>query len=225
MPTPFYHLSIAEDLLANRELPERVRSFLNSQRAAFLLGNIAPDVQTISGQMRQETHFFCVPQPVGVPLPWQQLQRQYPFTSHPHSLIAEQEAFWAGYMCHLQADWYWVADIYLPAYGPACGWGTPLRRQVLHDVLRVYLDRQILSGLPDNIASQLDSVNPEGWLPFVPEPALLTWRDDLADQLRPGATVYTLEVFAARAGVSQQTFKNLLDAESEMDRRVFSHTP
>jgi hypothetical protein len=62
-------------------------------------------------------------------------------------------------------------------------------------------------------------------LPFVPKPALFTWRDDLADQLRPGATVNTLEVFAARAGVSQQSFKNLLDADSEMDCQVFSHTP
>jgi hypothetical protein len=45
-----------------------------------------------------------MPQLVGVPLPWQRLQRQFPFTSHLDSLIAEQTAFWAGYMCHLQAD-------------------------------------------------------------------------------------------------------------------------
>lgn len=61
MPTPFYHLKSAEDFLSGHYLPKPLQLFLMEQRAAFLFGNVAPDVQVISGQARSSTHFFELP--------------------------------------------------------------------------------------------------------------------------------------------------------------------
>ena len=59
MPTPFNHLHIAYDLVA--QLPAALRAPLTAEWPAFLLGNIAPDVQTLTGELREATHFFPVP--------------------------------------------------------------------------------------------------------------------------------------------------------------------
>ncbi|MFQ5410084.1 MAG: hypothetical protein ACE5FI_16875, partial [Anaerolineales bacterium] len=61
MPTPFYHLALAEALLADDKLPTDTRQLLAAQRPAFLFGHTAPDVQTVSGQLREATHFFSIP--------------------------------------------------------------------------------------------------------------------------------------------------------------------
>ena len=61
MPTPFTHLLAAPALLDQVGLSSAVRSRLAAEWPAFLLGNIAPDVQTLSGQTREATHFFPVP--------------------------------------------------------------------------------------------------------------------------------------------------------------------
>src|SRR3970040_835933 len=67
MPTPVQHLVIADAILANKNLPDRTRGFLSARRAEFLFGNVAPDVQTVSGQPRAATHFFSVPLDSGRP--------------------------------------------------------------------------------------------------------------------------------------------------------------
>ena len=61
MPTPIQHLAIAEQLLRDSTLPGAIRDRLLEQRGAFLFGNTAPDVQTVSGQLRETTHFFDIP--------------------------------------------------------------------------------------------------------------------------------------------------------------------
>ena len=78
MPTPFYHLSLAEDLLQHPALPEEVRQFLQASRCVFLFGNTAPDVQVVSGQPRQLTHFFNLPIQTGDPPAWELLLSDYP---------------------------------------------------------------------------------------------------------------------------------------------------
>jgi hypothetical protein len=73
VPTPFYHLYVANELLARQALPSRAQQVLETYRYAFELGNTAPDVQTISGQSRFSTHFFRLPIQDGDALPWDQM--------------------------------------------------------------------------------------------------------------------------------------------------------
>lgn len=223
MPTPFYHLQIGETLLHHQALSPAVRRFLAGQRSAFLFGNTAPDVQVISGQERQATHFFTLPIRPDSQLAWERMLATYPSLAQPASLPGAQAAFLAGYLCHLQADWLWIRDIFLPTFGPTRPWGTFPQRLYLHNVLRAYLDLRVLPDLPPETGQRLGEVRVEGWLPFTQDGYLSEWRDFLAGQLQPGAGARTVEVFAARQGLSPQEFLQLLESEQRMDEEVFSH--
>jgi hypothetical protein len=225
VPTPFYHLSVAEDLLQRPDLPSGVREFLNHHRPEFLFGNTAPDVQTISGQPRPVTHFFDLPILPGASTAWEAILAAHPLLAEPGLLNEGQAAFLAGYLCHLQADWIWVLDIFVPVFGPWSTWQTLKQRLYLHNVLRAYLDRQILDGLQSQIDGELEAVRPFHWLPFVEDSHLVEWRTLLARQLHPGAVTQTVEVFAARQGIDPQKFYRLLESEDRLEREIFSKLP
>lgn len=223
MPTPFYHLSIAEEVLARAELPKRVRRFLEEQQGPFFLGNTAPDVQVVSGQLRKETHFFDFPLLSWPRPPWEQCLLENPSLACAPELPPARAAFISGYLCHLQADWFWAREIFVPIFGLDSAWGTFTQRLYFHNVLRAYLDRQILPLLTDGTARALSQVQPAGWLPFVNDSHLQRWRDLLVVQLHPGASIQTVDVFAARQGIPPQEFYRLLDSPEELEQKVFSH--
>lgn len=225
VPTPFYHLSVAEDLLQRPDLSSGIRDFLNHYRPEFLFGNTAPDVQTISGQPRPATHFFDVPIPPGASSAWDALLAVHPQLVATVLTNQSQAAFMAGYLCHLQADWLWVLDIFVPIFGPWSTWQTLKQRLYLHNVLRAYLDRQILDGLQGQIDGKLEAARPFHWLPFVEDIYLLKWRNLLAQQLHPGAVAQTVEVFAVRQGIDPQAFYHLLESEDRLDQEIFSKLP
>lgn len=225
MPTPFYHLSLAEDLLRHPLLPEEIRQFLHNSRCVFLFGNTAPDVQVVSGQPRQQTHYFNLPIQAGDPPAWELLLSEHPQLVDARQLPAAKAAFLAGYLCHLQADWLWVKEIFAPVFGPHCSWGTFRERLYLHNVLSAYLDVCILPGLRPGMDACLCQVEPEGWLPFVEDRHLIEWRDLLFPQLQPGASTYTVEVFSSRQGISAPEFHALLESEERMQQEVFAHLP
>ncbi len=224
MPTPFYHLSIAEELLASPDLPESVKFFLDAERSAFLLGKTAPDVQSLSGQSRTETHFYRIPLVTAAP-PWEKMFTRYPHLGKPTQLDPAHAAFISGYICHLQADIIWITDLFAPYFLPLIA--KTRRKQVgyLHNVLRAYLDALILAELPSNMGMQLADVHPDGWLPFVEDEYMANWRDYLARQLMPGAKAQTVEVFASRLDMPVESFLELLNSESRMEAEVFSFIP
>jgi hypothetical protein len=225
VPTPFYHLSVAQDLLAHPELPPAVRSLLQEQRSAFFFGNTAPDVQVVSGQTRQATHFFDLPLLPGDPPAHTRLLAAHPALAHPGSLPASQAAFLGGYLCHLLADWIWVEEIFSPVFDSGRHWKKLQEPLYLHNVLRAYLDSLILPSLTNGVRSRLAVVSPDRWLPFVEDRYLRQWRDLLAEQLRPGAEVRTVEVFAARQGLPPEVYYDLLSSEERLDAELFAHLP
>ncbi len=225
MPTPFYHLSLAEELINHHDLPEPICHFLRTYRNEFLFGSTAPDVQVVSGQPREVTHFFNLPIQPGDPPAWDVFLATYPELAITNTLPAALSAFLAGYLCHLQADWVWVNDIFAPAFGPRTTWGTFRQRLYYHNVLRAYLDRQILPGLPVDAGTCLGKVEPDSWLPFVKDQYLAEWRDLLAQQLHPGAAIQTVEVFSSRQGISAPEYYALLGSNERMHSEVFVHLP
>ncbi|HTP10297.1 MAG TPA: zinc dependent phospholipase C family protein [Anaerolineae bacterium] len=225
MPTPVQHLVLAQRLLDDASLPAAVRDRLRAQRSAFFFGNTAPDVQTVSGQLREETHFFVIPW-AQVPLPHNALFSLYPELRHPRSLSTDHAAFIAGYICHLWLDVVWVRDIYLNGFGPHAHWGANLReRHVYHNILRAWCDRHDQQQLTGTIDSALALAEPIDWLPFTADRYLIQWRDNLAEQFRPGGSIRTVEVFAGRGGVPPEKFHQVLDSPDEMDRHIFAHAP
>jgi hypothetical protein len=225
VPTPFYHLSLAEELINLHNMPAPISQFLRTYRKEFLFGSTAPDVQVVSGQPREVTHFFDLPIQPGDPPAWEVFIAAYPELAMANTLPAAQSAFLAGYLCHLQADWVWVNDIFIPAFGPRSPWGTFRQRLYYHNVLRAYLDRLILPGLPADIDICLGMVEPDGWLPFVKDQSLAEWRNLLAQQLHPGAAIQTVEVFSSRQGISAPEYYALLESDERMHSEVFEHLP
>jgi hypothetical protein len=223
VPTPFYHLSIAVDLLRHPLLKDSAHRKLNSDQCAFLFGNTAPDVQTISGQPRQDTHFFSLPIINGSVLAWERLFASYPQLSKLDELEPNRAAFIAGYVCHLQADWYWILKIFWPNFSRSCSWGTAKSRLYVHNVLRSYLDEDELRRLPPGMDSCLDQVKPNRWLPFARDEHLLKWSSFLAQQLHPNGKIRTVEVFAEREGLDPQQFNSLIRSAERMDQEVFIH--
>lgn len=223
MPTPFTHLAAAGELLACPELPAEVRTALAAEWPAFLLGSIAPDVQTISGQSREATHFFPVPL-AGAPPAGPQMLARYPALAGPGALAPAQAAFLAGYLAHLVFDQLWVAQVFEPVFGPDQAWGSFRERLYLHNVLRAHWDATDLLRLQPGTAGRLHAAEPLGWLPFVDDHHLRAWRDLVGDQLGPGAA-RTVEVFAQRMQADPQAMADLLASPAELERRIFVHLP
>ena len=223
MPTPVQHLVLAQRLLDDASLPEAIRARLRAQRGAVLYGNTAPDVQTVSGQLREATHFFVIPW-ARVPKPHRAMFELYPYLGFPRKRPADHAAFIAGYICHLWLDVLWIRDIYLDNFGPAARWGANLReRHVYQNILRAWCDRHDQDQLNDTIGSALSLAHPIEWLPFTADRYLVQWRDNLADQFRPGASIRTVEVFAERGGVPPEKFQQVLASPEEMEAHIFAH--
>ena len=200
-----------------------MRRFLVQNRAPFLFGHTAPDVQVVSGQARQETHFFSTPLRSGQPEAVEVMLGAYSQLAFSYQMPAAQAAFLAGYLCHLQADWLWVRQIFDPIFGSKANWGRIADRLYIHNVLRAYQDRSILAQLQGDAGVCLEAAVPDQWLPFVEDRYLFQWRDYLHPQLRPKAVVQTVEVFSARQGIPAESYYNLLDSQERMKNEVFIH--
>ncbi|HRF46488.1 MAG TPA: zinc dependent phospholipase C family protein [Anaerolineales bacterium] len=217
MPTPFNHLVIARDLLPR--LPQTIARVFDAQAPAWLLGNIAPDVQTVSRQTRYATHFFHVP--LGdAPRAHRVLFAQHPELADPHGLPLDRAVFLAGYLAHLEFDQHWISDIFEPVFGQAAVWETPADRIYLHNALRAWWDAQDLADLGPGVGVELAAAAPRGWLAFVTDGHLSQWRDFVADQLRQ-RRVRTAEVFAERMQVDVADFAALVESPGQMAARVF----
>ena len=223
MPTPIQHLAIADQLLHDNSLPGSIRDRLIDQRAAFLFGNTAPDVQTVSGQLREATHFFDIPLRSNQPAHLKMFEL-YPALAHARSIPPAQLAFIAGYICHLLLDVLWIRDIYQPNFGPNATWATARERSIYHNILRAWCDQNDQHALNGDTGSNLSSVQPDHWLPFTLDRYLIDWRNVLADQFQPGASIRTIEVFAGRNHVPPAEFQRFLASPLEMEAHIFAHS-
>ena len=227
MPTPVMHLALAEEILRGDALSPATRRLLIEQRGPFLLGNTAPDVQTVSGQERAETHFYHVWRP---PPPdesarsaCESLLAAHPALARADALPPAQAAFVAGYLAHLLLDELWLKRVFRRYF--LQDWGPLEERLFLHNVLRTWMDRLDQRRLNVSLAAALREANPEGWLPFVSDEHLRGWRDWLVEQFTPGHQVQTAEVFARRMGVPAADVEAVLQSPQQMESRVFCHVP
>jgi hypothetical protein len=218
MPTPFMHLALAEEVLQGDELSRTANNLLHQQRGPFLLGNTAPDVQTVSGQARIESHFYTLPRTTDRPA-HESLFTAHPALARPAELPPAQAAFVAGYITHLLLDELWLDDIFLRFFGE--DWASRQQRAFIHNVLRTWADRQDRRRLNGTVSAALQEAEPQRWLPFVDDANLRAWRDWLIEQLLPGQKTHTTEVFAQRMGVSTTEMEALLSSPDAMKAQVF----
>jgi len=210
--------------MAHSGFPTGIKEPISRYHSAFLFGHVAPDVQVISGQTRESTHFYILPTQGNRVPPWRRIIDQYSVLSCDDG-CTPAKVFIAGYLCHLQADWIWSEQIFEPYFGPSANWKSFRERLYLHNVLRSYLDAKVLGSIKSETINGLAQVRPNDWLPFVRPNDLDKWRKVLTNQFEPGALIQTVEVFASRQGISAEKYYHLLNTEDEMETQVFRNIP
>ncbi len=216
MPTPFQHLVYARDVLHDARLPDAIRQRMNVHISAYLLGNTAVDVQSITGQPRFETHFYHV-HAESTSRAADTLLAAHPHLADPKRLHPAHAAFVSGYLVHLAWDECWLRDVFRPFYMESSLWPDRLTRNIHHNALRVLVDRQAEATLRvwPTLLPLLRAAQPAHWLPFVDNAALCRWRDWLVTQLADPASVQTAQVFAERMGVAPEYLETVIHAVAD----------
>lgn len=220
MPTPFTHLFAAQRLLADDTIGAGLRDNLRAHLPAFLLGSIAADGH-IGKIKREETHFYTYDAPITTP-PWQVMLAQYPILNTPQD--ADHHAFLAGYTVHLAMDAVWATEM-LRAQFVEREWGSRgLRFLVLH-VMLTRMDERDYALFDPEVVSHLAEAQPHSWLPFLPDEALLRWRDIIIRQLPPDGNSETLNVLGGRVGKTPDELRKLVDSDGFFEARVWANIP
>ena len=223
MPTPFTHLRIAQDLLADAALAPESRNLLRRHIPAFQLGSIVADARVASGAGREVTHFYAYGKPI-TQHPWRLMFQQHPVL---HAARDEaQFAFLAGYVAHLAVDECWALSMVRPRFWEA-DWGGVERRDkffALHLILTL-MDERDEKALCAWQAQSLRRCEPCDWLPFMSDAVLRQWRDLVADQLEPQGTSRTLEIFSQRLGIDQREIRRALDDPAALQRHLWQYVP
>lgn len=222
MPTPFSHLAVAQRLLDEPTLDPAHRVLLGRQRAAFLLGSVAADARVGAGTPRSATHFYHYVQHMNAMPPWRVMMEAHPVLWSP--VDDAHEAFIAGYVAHLAMDEIWSRRMVAP-YFVGGAWGDQRLRFVMLHVILIVLDERDERMLAGWQAEALGQAVPRNWLPFLPDAALIDWRDLIYQQIRPGGISLTLNIFGQRAGKTPQELRQLLDSEQAMYEQLWQYVP
>lgn len=223
MPTPFLHLTFATELMAHPDLPKPVNERLLLATGAFLLGNTAADIQTLTHESRFSTHFYQI-RGQQLQWGWALMLEQYSHLANPHLLSPSQAAFTSGYLVHLLWDEIWSRSIYTPFFMNGALWPDRETYILHHNALRVILDRKAHTELQRHrhMIDQLAGVKLGDWLPFAGEDVLRQWRDWLVEQLLDNGESHTVQVFAGRMGVTTAKFTQLIN---ELERNQGGEIP
>ena len=211
MPTPFVHLTYAMELMSHSDFWESLNEPISPVTGAFLLGNTAADIQTLTSASRISTHFYRI-RGVQPCWGWEMMLSEYPKMANPYRLDFSQAAFISGYLVHLLWDEMWTRNIFAPYYMNASWWSDRLAYALHHNALRVILDRKAHTELrrQRHIINQVAAVQPDNWLPFAGDHILLQWRDWLVEQLQDDVDSHTVQVFASRMDVPTTQFTEVI---------------
>lgn len=219
MPTAATHLVTACKLLEGRLLTA------SEAQAAFLLGAISPDVKAISGASRETTHFYTIPPNDGSSAV-SAMMAAHPTLARASLLAPTHASFIGGYLSHLIMDEVWLHDIVMPhIYVDGALWGKFHPRFRLYGYLMVYLERRSLERLGEETLRLLPQAEPNGWLPFVCDRFLHTWRDQVAEQITLGGAALVTHYFAGMIGMETEELAAITSSEERMMAEVYSIVP
>jgi hypothetical protein len=226
MPTPFMHLHIAEQIyeMASVNGNGRLQTSLSAEWPAFYLGSVAPDVNAISTLPRASTHFYDIP-PEPDETAYGTMLAEYPQLADWQTMSPGQAVCVAAYSAHLILDLIWLREVVYPFFYLAQDLGSRQQRRLTHFILLTYLDTIALDGLPETAVSTLAAAESNQWLPFIDDEILAAWQEMLVAQLKPGAPVKTVEIYAGRLGITPEEFATNLQDPAWMQKQVFDKIP
>ncbi|NDJ84640.1 MAG: hypothetical protein GYB66_02030 [Chloroflexi bacterium] len=224
MPTPFTHLAKAQRLIDDSRVSSEHKRFLRQFWGAFLLGNIAPDAHhEVETLKREDTHFFHY-RPRVFPPPEQAILDQHPEITASVLGNSAQAAFVAGYLAHLAVDAAWCEEVLFPGFLLE-DWADNATRHFLFVTLLAFMDGRDYEILPPEHAVALADVSPQYWLPFLPDTALVRWRDTIVAQIRPGGTRQSLQIMGRTVSSGYHGLAAILDSTTRLDAELWSRYP
>jgi hypothetical protein len=192
---------------------------------AFLLGAISPDVRAISGQAREETHFFDIPF-TSEQTAQASLLARWPQIKDVTTLPPPQAAFIAGYMTHLVMDQTWVEMIVLPGlFIKGVTWNTRHPNWRLYSVLMTYMEYRAAAHIPDGTLDLMAQAEPDHWLPFVRDCHLADWRDHVVDRIKRGGPKLVSAMFARSNNITSQELEAIVLSEERMAEEAYPVVP
>ncbi len=220
MPTPFSHMVAISHLLTDPDVPPDVREALAEQRPAFVLGSVAPDARPDAEDPRLATHFYSYMRPFDK-APWRIMLDEHPQLAPPQGVA--HRAFLAGYVAHLAMDEVWTVDMLAPHFANG-DWGDGIKERffVLHLLLIDMDDRDALR-IPAWAPDALQRAAPTDWLPFIPQDVLVDWQQLIGQQIVPGGSSKTLEIFGGRVDREPEQLRELVDDADWMQRELWAH--
>lgn len=221
MPTPFSHLAIAQRLLKDEQIPSKYRQLFQEEIGAFLLGSIAADARVGNGAPREMTHFYAYGEPMEMH-PWRKMLTTYDELWQPKTMA--QWAFVAAYVAHLAMDEYWTLNMVGPHFFQP-DWRTKRDRFLSLHVLLIFMDQRDLDSLESWQAEALDAAKPENWLPFIGDDDLLSWKQLIYDQIKPGGESQTCEIFGSRTRVGAQFFEDIVRDDERIQQELWDYVP
>jgi hypothetical protein len=217
------HLAFAQRMSTDDLVPSAARELITAQWGAFLLGNIAPDARVSSGIRRADTHFFEY-EPVIATSPVTAMLSRYPELARTSVVSEARAAFVAGYCAHLAMDEVWCVEMLFPHFMRP--WDDQFSSFRMLHMLLGYLDERDYQSLP--VAEQylaLNAAAPEHWLPFIPDAALIEWRNVVAEQLAPTGRSQTLEILSQRIKMEAEDMRSFIAATEKMEKQLWRNVP
>ncbi|HYO88593.1 MAG TPA: hypothetical protein VER79_08080, partial [Candidatus Limnocylindrales bacterium] len=211
----------ARRLLDDALLPAPAAALLRDEYPAYLLGSITADGHSGAGLRREDTHFYAYDQPITAPL-HERMLAAYPRLADVTEPAGR--AFLAGYVGHLALDEVWTEGVTRPYFLDSL-WGTSSERFLMLNVLLLTLDERDRARLTPEMAEALNEAGHGNWLPFLPDAALLDWRNLIAGQLKPGAPSQTVPIISERTGLSQADIRALVTSPASLNERLWAFVP
>ena len=223
MPTPFMHLAFAQRVSVDEMLPSVARELITEEWGAFLLGNIAPDARVSSGIHRADTHFFEYEPVIAIP-PATVMLTRFPELARASVNSEARAVFVAGYAAHLAMDEIWCIELLFPHFMRP--WDDQFSSFRMLHMLLGYLDERDYQSLPMAVQhAALSVATPDDWLPFIPDSALIEWRNLIAGQMPPAGISQTLEILSQRIRSSADDMRSFITDPEKMALHLWRNVP
>jgi hypothetical protein len=216
------HMAFAQRVIDDPALAP-YQTLIDAHWGAFLLGNIAPDARVSSGIRRADTHFFEYAPEIDPPAMTAMLA-QFPMLARNKITSDAQAVFIAGYLAHLAMDEVWCTDILYPYFTKL--WDGNFTSFTMLHICLGWLDARDRATLPT--ATQypaLAGATPHDWLPFIPDSALIDWREIVARQIAPEGRSETLQILGQRVKMNEAEMREFIESEKAMNDYLWHNIP
>ncbi len=221
MPPIGWHMATAREALQRL-----AHAGVEGEIGCYLLGATAPDMRVMTGQDREDTHFFRIDanhEQSGVAA----LLERYP---EALTVRGRARAFVAGYLTHLTVDETWIQEVYRPYFGRESQLTDRVEANFMDRVLQFYMEQGARNDpeLLQQWYQYIFRADPGEEVQFVDLPSLHRWREVVVRIVSQNPTwdgfrAFILRRFGPEGSPEEPALKHLCERIPEMLERTLNH--